>query len=348
MSSTIENRRLIRVTAICTIAAMLLTGCEKKEPEPTPAAIEDTIERGPISLTMTVSPTKPLVGDELTITLRFIAPADYEPTFPPATAFTDLDAERGNDEPSSLNEDGSRVWVAKYRVPTFTAGPLEIPALAVAYGKRSAAANANTTDEIETTSELVTEPQTIEIVGVLTTQDTADHPRDISGILAPPPKPLDPRTVAMYAAIGLGALAVLVGLFIWLRRMLIQPAPPIPAHEWALHELNSLSATDAAGRDQIKAIYYRVSEIVREYIERRFNIAAPDMTTEEFLRATATRRRSALPFDPNQLAPFLEQCDIVKYAAYEAMPEDAANTIATAQDFVRATARTPEQQGAAA
>ncbi len=53
--------------------------------------------------------------------------------------------------------------------------------------------------------------------------------------------------------------------------------------------LGALAAEGLIERGQIQSFHYRISDIVRGYVERRFTVAAPEMTTEECL---ASSRRS--------------------------------------------------------
>ena len=76
---------------------------------------------------------------------------------------------------------------------------------------------------------------------------------------------------------------------------------------------------------------------MRGYIERKFALAAPEMTTEEFL-LTLARDRGALPYDSGRLRDFLEVCDLVKYAAVRPARDDAEQVLGTARAFVHATA----------
>ncbi|MBN2446132.1 MAG: hypothetical protein JXO22_05380, partial [Phycisphaerae bacterium] len=84
--------------------------------------------------------------------------------------------------------------------------------------------------------------------------------------------------------------------------------------------------------------YFRLSEIVRAYIEARFLIAAPDMTTEEFL-STLARGDAILPGEHvGRLRPFMEACDYVKYAALTPDVDAAVQALGTARNFVQTTA----------
>ena len=55
--------------------------------------------------------------------------------------------------------------------------------------------------------------------------------------------------------------------------------------------LPALVTEDLIARGLIQEFHYRTSGIVRGYIERRFGVSAPEMTTEEFLTAAAADAR---------------------------------------------------------
>ena len=79
-----------------------------------------------------------------------------------------------------------------------------------------------------------------------------------------------------------------------------------------------------------------VADILREYIEDRFRLKAPERTTEEFLVEVSP----ALPVDAEKkdiLRQFLVHCDLVKFAALEPSVEDVERTFATCRDFIEAT-----------
>lgn len=114
-------------------------------------------------------------------------------------------------------------------------------------------------------------------------------------------------------------LAGLVFLVIFLRKRLKKTkAPnltPKPAQQRALEALQALKAQDLPGQGRTKEYYFQLSDITRHYIENRFSIRAPEMTTEEFL--FSLRDSSTLSAaQKNLLKEFLSLCDIVKFAKY--------------------------------
>ena len=56
-----------------------------------------------------------------------------------------------------------------------------------------------------------------------------------------------------------------------------------PAHEIALAQLERLKMQYQIRSGKIKEYYVQISGIIRHYLENRFKLRAPEMTTEEFL-----------------------------------------------------------------
>jgi len=77
--------------------------------------------------------------------------------------------------------------------------------------------------------------------------------------------------------------------------------------------------------------------IVRRYLEDRFVVRAPEMTTEEFLEATA---RSAVlqPGQRQLLGDFLAESDLVKFARHVPTLADSDRVLGAAERFVDETA----------
>ncbi|MBI4718952.1 MAG: hypothetical protein HY763_14190 [Planctomycetes bacterium] len=115
-----------------------------------------------------------------------------------------------------------------------------------------------------------------------------------------------------------------------------QPAPLLPAHEWARRELARLIGEDLLSRGQFREFYYRISDVVRGYVERRFAVSAPEMTTEEFLMVASRDRRLGAA-NAEELGRFLSVCDPVKYARYRPEVAEAERLVQVAGQFVERT-----------
>ena len=137
---------------------------------------------------------------------------------------------------------------------------------------------------------------------------------------------------ALVAILGLLALVVLLVKYL-ARRIKEHRMSPI---ERAWVELDRLLKKGLPGRGRYKDFYVELTMVVRRYIQHRYGIWAPHMTTEEFLRA-------AKPSD--ELRRFLESADMVKFAGVEATPEMADEATDSARGYLKSDAATAGADG---
>jgi hypothetical protein len=85
------------------------------------------------------------------------------------------------------------------------------------------------------------------------------------------------------------------------------------AYELARSELDALLAGPRPTGDRIDAFFVELSGIVRRYLERRFQLRSPELTTERFLEVVSGSPDLS---DAHQvmLRDFLRQSDLVKFA----------------------------------
>jgi hypothetical protein len=79
------------------------------------------------------------------------------------------------------------------------------------------------------------------------------------------------------------------------------------------------------------------SEIVRTYIERKFDVVATQRTTEEFLQSLLQDTHAALAGYRPLLGDFLQQCDFVKFAGVSLTAPDMESLFQSARKFVLET-----------
>lgn len=168
--------------------------------------------------------------------------------------------------------------------------------------------------------------------GVATAADRGgDELRGNSGIERLPPRP--PLTL-WPVWLGLGVLGVAgAGLIAWRHGRRRSSAPPVPAHVWALQELHAIGSCDGTEAAEVERFHTRVSDIIRRYVEMRFQLPAPRQTTEEFLH----RVQHSPILDAEQqnlLKRFLDRCDLAKFAGAGYSCAECQETIAMARHFV--------------
>jgi len=111
--------------------------------------------------------------------------------------------------------------------------------------------------------------------------------------------------------------------------------PSRPAHETALEALERLERSPLLERGEIKEFHIRVSDILRLYVEERFQVPALELTTRDIL----TGMKAAGVEDGVQqgLRTFLEPCDLVKFAKAKPGPETSMDTLRLGRTLVEDT-----------
>jgi hypothetical protein len=135
-----------------------------------------------------------------------------------------------------------------------------------------------------------------------------------------------------------GALVLVTGSFflwrMWVDRRRI--AVKRDAYGEAIGKLRALEVRGAPTAEQADAWFVELSAIVRSYLERRYDIRAPELTTEEFLQV-ASRAPELTAAHRTQLSQFLERCDKVKFAGYRPESGESIDTLAAARAFIEDT-----------
>ena len=134
-----------------------------------------------------------------------------------------------------------------------------------------------------------------------------------------------------FVALGLVALIALVAALYFAVRFLIRRVKEhrMSPIERAWVELDRLIKKGLPGRGRYKDFYVELTMVVRRYVQRKYGIMAPNLTTEEFLRE----------FKSDALRAFLESADLVKFAGLEATPEMADAATASARDYLETDSR---------
>jgi hypothetical protein len=111
--------------------------------------------------------------------------------------------------------------------------------------------------------------------------------------------------------------------------------PQMPAHLIALAELRKLEEAKLWQKGDIKDYHIQITDIIRSYIENRYQIPAIESTTNEIEQDMASVKlpqnlRAAL-FD------FLHLSDLVKFAKLTPLPDENEKCMQTAYLFVNTT-----------
>ena len=160
------------------------------------------------------------------------------------------------------------------------------------------------------------------------------------GMEADPKKDLPPISLRLIGYLGIcvfGCLAVLGAIWYLIRLI----ARKVKEHrmspiERAWVELDRLLKKGLPGRGRYKDFYVELTMVVRRYIQRKYGIKAPHLTTEEFLRSDRIIELANNRID--DLRSFLESADMVKFAGVEATPEMADEATDSARGYLKSDA----------
>ena len=165
---------------------------------------------------------------------------------------------------------------------------------------------------------------------------TNELPADIRGLKGPVEIPTGWEWV--WWLLGAVAAAIVAWrVYKWWRKRQLTPkaAVVIPAHRRAKDRLRG--ALDLISNPY--AYCSLLSDVVRGYIEDRFNYKAPERTTEEFLAEVQTGTRLTLE-QQALLSDFLQRCDLVKFAKHEPAEPELRALYDAALKFIDETAET--------
>ncbi len=144
----------------------------------------------------------------------------------------------------------------------------------------------------------------------------------------------------VWVVLGTAATAFLIGLIsskLWKNRAtLIPTAPPIPAHVLAFRALEKLKGKGLLEKDECNPFYTELSLILRGYLGGRFNLNAPDETTEEIVEELSTSP-DLTGTQRNILQDFMRQADMVKFAKGHPDRTTMESAFDTTKQFVTET-----------
>jgi hypothetical protein len=275
---------------------------------------------GAIEITAGVDKETAGIGDRITYSIKVTAEKDTEVEFPaPGEKMGGLDIR--DLDLSRKGSFGRKILTQSYILGVFEPGEYTIPAMTVRYQSGGKWFESET-EEVQIAIESALEAEK----GVVDIRDIKG-PIAVRGVLY-----YSKRVILIAIVIGIIAAAI---LFIKRRRE-DAATPKKPAHIIAYEALDDLNKKSLIGQGKIKEYYVRLSDIVRRYLEDRFELRAPEMTTEEFLeKAKETPELSRE--HKSLLKDFMSHCDLVKFAKYGPTDAEIGSTSGSAKGLIDQT-----------
>ena len=302
------------VLAMVLVASTAVWGAEETVEE----ELRRKFERGPVQVLQVVRPARPVIGDIIELELEVVAEPDVEvlmPEFGEALGRFEIIDFAPSDR---LDDQGRTVSRQKYRLQPSRSGSQSIPPLRVEFvDRRPGQASA---PEGEDAYEILTDRLSLVVAPLL-----AD---DAPLVLKPAHSDLAPRREGgpawwVWALAIAGALAIASPVILRAYRSALAGRRKRSAYEVARTEMDALLAV-------------RLSLIVRSYLEDRFGLRSPELTTQEFLSEMG-RSPDLARTHQKMLRAFLEQADLVKFAGLRPEASAVAEAIGSAERFLEET-----------
>ncbi len=213
------------------------------------------------------------------------------------------------------------VYKQRLLITGFDSGTFRIPAFVFAV-----IPNSGTTYTVQTDSfDLLV--QTVAV-------DTAKGFKGIKGIMTIKGSWLD---YVWYAVGGIVFIVLLIFVILYFLKNKKAPAPkpqgPVETlQEYALRLLAELDTKQLWQKKQVKEYYVQLTDIVRNYIEQRYETQVMELTTDELLGKVHTHKELLQHYD--ELSTILHTADLAKFAKAEPTPQEHMEAMDMAKQFV--------------
>jgi hypothetical protein len=294
-------------------------------------SIERESTRGPVRVQLLVTPAEPVIGDVVELELVVEAEPGVEilmPEFGEALGRFEI-VDFAPSEQESVS--GGVIARQKYRLQPAHSGSQAIPPLRVEFVDRRAGQQPAPAGE--DAYEILTERILLDIAPILAEGEPLE--------LRPRYPDLGPRKSLSRNPwlwlIGLAVVIAALGPFAWRAFVAARERQRRQsAYDVARAGLDSLLASGRPNADTMDAFYVQLSLIVRSYLEDRFALRSPELTTQEFLTEMG-RSPDLARSHQRLLQSFLEEADLVKFAGLRPSDEAVAASIAAAEQFLSET-----------
>jgi hypothetical protein len=320
-----NNNRVRRPLLIVFIVSLLFVSASTR------AAEEAFLRKPPIKVTARADKDNVNIGDKVTYSITASTRKGIDVEFPVFDGQIGDLVIKGFDS-QERTFFGKKRSIQSYLLISYKPGLYVIPKAVVKY---------KLADQ-EEYRELETAEIEIAVESILEGQKGVLDIRDIKG-------PVDIRGLFSFLIFGIVVLIILAGItgaYLFTKaRQKMESRPPVkPPHIIAYEALQELKTKNLIKEGKVKEYYIGLSDIVRRYLENRFNLRAPEMTTEEFLvQAKDTGELSRE--HKNLLKDFMYHCDLVKFAKYGPTDSEIGSSSESAKRLIDQTKQEAESEG---
>lgn len=282
-----------------------------------------------VSATLTSDSNQILIGDYLNVRLTIKHSKGLKVLLPKLTD-TLGNMELVSDAKTDTFTENNQILLTKiFTVSAYDSGEYHVGPVKLYFQNQNGSADSLLSNII---------PVTVNTVPVDTTQP-------IKPIKAPLEVPYTWQEFIYYIIAGILLIALIAaGWFLWKKYknkqpvVVERPRPKDPPHVWAKKELKKLEEEKLWQKDEVKLYYSRLTDILRLYLEYRFNWMALESTTEEI--SLEIDKYEINDVAKKLLLDTLRSADLVKFAKMLPAPEANTKAMENAKNFVDVTAQT--------
>ena len=292
-----------------------------------PPAAEPAAPPPPVAITTRSEPEVVKLGDRFTLVVTARHAADVRLFFPAAPSLGAYRLLTPAGAPERVQEGDSVVETWRLELMALRIGKRKIPSFPIDYETLA-----------KDTGHVSAPPTTVVTEGRI-----EDASKEVAlSPAAPPFQVFDRNWALIIALISVGVITVTAVLTLVAARYVARLAPrgpppplPRPAHEVAAEKIAALRDSGLLAKGQLKEFVFRASEILRDYVGRRYKVDALERTSSELLADMKTLSPKGLSL--YEFEAFLSSTDLVKFAGITPAHDECSASLQTVETMVLAT-----------
>lgn len=330
------------------ILCVLLSACSAQNAEQTadsdaveqtaksekhPDARETTL--GPVHVVVSLSDSKPTLGEQIELSLTVDARTGVTVTMPDfgdqLGKFSIADYQSSEKQ----REDGRMEYSQKYTLDLPMSGKLRTPSFLVEFID-----NQDGSEQKGKIQEVLTEEMDLEVASVFAEGEVPESLYPAAEVLPELVLPEDKDNhIWLWILLGLLLCGAVVAFVYYDKHKRVNEY--VPPDIVALQALDNMKAREIpVNSEAVDSWYVELSSIVRTYIEGRFSMHAPRLTTEEFFEI-AKKSEDINNDNKILIKKLLEHSDRVKFTDFVPTQSESASMLEDARKFVVDTREVP-------
>ncbi len=270
-----------------------------------------------------------MIGDQIGMEIGIQIPNNFDVSWPILADTINSHIEIiKKDAIDTVSNNGQTTILQRLLITSFDSGYFEIQPIEFIFHNKADSSNYFTAN----TNTMFIQVRTPEV----------DTSKAFMAIKGPVEEPYTFMEVLPWILLSLAIIGIIIGGIWYLRkRKRNQPVfakkakPALPPHVVAIEKLEQLRLAKIWQQGRLKEYYTELTDITREYVERRYHFDALEMTTEEIL--TVCKEQSINESARGKLKSVLQLADLVKFAKEKPTALENDLSLNHCIDFVQET-----------